>query len=672
MRHLRFSVAVNVLLVLSFFALCRLVLSPYLPKPPPNRLRDAFGEFLSRAKYQPVNWRLLGNAAIAEARQTGHPILLVIGTPWSQVARSIDETTFSDPEIALLINRQFVPVRVDGSEQPEWLGAFLPISRQNYGLSEGFQIWALTPDGTILDFLGRWRGLSAPDRDAVFQLLSRIPAIYEEKVLRDIVPVLDETQRADLKQIAEAELPNRTTARTYIAEADRLVVASKIARAYPQLLALMTSSGEVAKSSLRIQQLVESPLYDALDGGFFRASRGDEIEFDKLAVTNADLAELLAIQSNLDPQPVLRALATDQIASTLRTFRGQEGFAACQIGTQDERSRSPRYSFDRRRVSSSLKGSTADWCTSHLLSDVERSSSLSLRLASWETVADPKFRETRWALRAASPLTPMAGGGLLDHTANSAAALMRATMLTGDRGRMKEIGRIIDSLESFRRGDRVVHRHFPVTTPPYLGDYLAYADAMLADFQANGRYLSFENGTKVLLRAIEDFRFQAPGLYRLGLPTTGVNKFEVTVPELVDSHRASCSAQMLRLLNHYGRILSPSPVGERLRSLAAEVYSAGSALTLSNEPEVAGMWRARVAFEDPGCFFVVGPNSQALAMALVRRQPNRLVAQVVGDVRPDLVNRPPGIYIVGEMEPMGPFSVDKAAAALSVQLGTSP
>ncbi|HTC83469.1 MAG TPA: DUF255 domain-containing protein, partial [Rhizomicrobium sp.] len=82
-------------------------------------LNDASSLFLLSHKDNPVQWRVWGPEALAEAKASDKPILLslgYIGCHWCQV---MSREAFSDPGIAAVINDNFIPILADRDERPD-------------------------------------------------------------------------------------------------------------------------------------------------------------------------------------------------------------------------------------------------------------------------------------------------------------------------------------------------------------------------------------------------------------------------------------------------------------------------------------------------------------------------------------------------------------------------
>jgi hypothetical protein len=94
-----------------------------------------------------VQWHPWGDEAFARARAEDKPILLDIGAVWCHWCHVMDRESYEDPEMARVINENYVAVKVDRDERPDvdarYQAAVSAISGQG-----GWPLTAfLTPDG---------------------------------------------------------------------------------------------------------------------------------------------------------------------------------------------------------------------------------------------------------------------------------------------------------------------------------------------------------------------------------------------------------------------------------------------------------------------------------------------------------------------------------------------
>src|SRR5205807_7035246 len=86
-----------------------------------NLLATEPSAYLKSAAHQPVHWHPWGEAALARARGEDKPILLDIGAVWCHWCHVMDGESYEDPEVAALLNRDFVSAATSGSsyDSPE-------------------------------------------------------------------------------------------------------------------------------------------------------------------------------------------------------------------------------------------------------------------------------------------------------------------------------------------------------------------------------------------------------------------------------------------------------------------------------------------------------------------------------------------------------------------------
>ncbi len=84
-----------------------------------NRLAGAKSPYLRSAAGQPVAWQQWTPEAFRLAQTLDRPIWLDIGAIWCHWCHVMDRESYEKPDIAALINRHFVPVKVDRDERPD-------------------------------------------------------------------------------------------------------------------------------------------------------------------------------------------------------------------------------------------------------------------------------------------------------------------------------------------------------------------------------------------------------------------------------------------------------------------------------------------------------------------------------------------------------------------------
>jgi uncharacterized protein YyaL (SSP411 family) len=84
-----------------------------------NRLGAESSPYLRQHADNPVDWYPWGDEAAAAARELDRPIFLSVGYSACHWCHVMAHESFEDPEVAALMNRLFVNVKVDREERPD-------------------------------------------------------------------------------------------------------------------------------------------------------------------------------------------------------------------------------------------------------------------------------------------------------------------------------------------------------------------------------------------------------------------------------------------------------------------------------------------------------------------------------------------------------------------------
>ena len=66
-----------------------------------------------------INWLEYGPEVFEKAKIENKPVLLAISAVWCHWCHVQDKTTYSDPGVIRIINRDYVPIRVDNDRRPD-------------------------------------------------------------------------------------------------------------------------------------------------------------------------------------------------------------------------------------------------------------------------------------------------------------------------------------------------------------------------------------------------------------------------------------------------------------------------------------------------------------------------------------------------------------------------
>ena len=84
-----------------------------------NALSGEKSPYLRQHAHNPVNWLPWGEAAFEKARIENKPIFLSIGYSTCHWCHVMAHESFEDEAVAEVLNREFVPIKVDCEERPD-------------------------------------------------------------------------------------------------------------------------------------------------------------------------------------------------------------------------------------------------------------------------------------------------------------------------------------------------------------------------------------------------------------------------------------------------------------------------------------------------------------------------------------------------------------------------
>ena len=112
-----------------------------------NRLARETSPYLLQHAHNPVDWYPWGEEAFARARAEDKPLLLSVGYSACHWCHVMERESFENPEIAAIMNRHFVSVKVDREERPDVDQIYMQAVQSLTGHGGWPMTVFLTPDG---------------------------------------------------------------------------------------------------------------------------------------------------------------------------------------------------------------------------------------------------------------------------------------------------------------------------------------------------------------------------------------------------------------------------------------------------------------------------------------------------------------------------------------------
>ncbi|HUF84911.1 MAG TPA: thioredoxin domain-containing protein [Acidimicrobiia bacterium] len=112
-----------------------------------NRLAAETSPYLRQHADNPVDWYPWGEEAFARAKEEDKPILLSVGYSSCHWCHVMAHESFEDPDVAEIMNRLFVNVKVDREERPDVDGIYMQAVQAMTGRGGWPMTVFLAPDG---------------------------------------------------------------------------------------------------------------------------------------------------------------------------------------------------------------------------------------------------------------------------------------------------------------------------------------------------------------------------------------------------------------------------------------------------------------------------------------------------------------------------------------------
>jgi uncharacterized protein len=322
-----------------------------------------------------IAWQSWGHAAFAEAARLDLPIFLLISSSWCQWCHIMDETTLSDPTIIAILNRDYIPMRVDSDLRPD--------INQRYNQNGWPSVVLLSSEGEIL-----WGGVYVPPQQMLYYLghVRRYYSEHRSEISDQVRDLQDRRFTQKLPQlptpaalralqhaerIALVELPVAAGAvlrDLYDEEYGGFTIHPHLKFPHPEPLELLLMLGQdyaqpdgLAMVSHSLEQMVDGGLWDKEEGGFFRYSAASDWSMphtEKMLDENAALLRLILLTAQAARDSRWHVLAQRLIAYINATLWQHEvgAFGGSQSADEEYYEPGPysRASRSRPRVDTAI------------------------------------------------------------------------------------------------------------------------------------------------------------------------------------------------------------------------------------------------------------------------------------------------------------------------------
>jgi len=485
-----------------------------------NRLANETSPYLLQHAANPVDWYPWGEEALARARAEDKPILLSIGYSACHWCHVMAHESFEDPEVAAVMNRHFVNVKVDREERPD-IDQIYQTAHQLFNQRPGG--WPLTallaPDQTPF-FVGTYFPKAPRYRLPGFpQLLEQLAAIWRDR--RGEITAQNEAVQDAFARLREDAPGDAALDAAAIAAAVRSLLTSLDPQyggfgaapkfPHPSDLALLLrqyaqAGDEAARDAvlLTLRRMAEGGIYDQLGGGFCRYSVDERWEiphFEKMLYDNGPLLALYADAWTITREPLFARVAHETAAWTLREMQAPEGGYYSSLDADSEGHEGRFYVWQPSEVEALLTPEEAR-----------------VAMPWFGLDRAPNFEGEAWHLRIARPLAELSDSVGVETSACEAWLASARGKLFAARERRVHPGRddkILTSWNALMIGG-MAHAGRAFSEAPWIESARRAADFVRSVLWQDGRLLAtYKDGRAHLNAYLDDHAFMIAALLEL-------------------------------------------------------------------------------------------------------------------------------------------------------------
>lgn len=303
-----------------------------------NKLHKETSPYLLQHKDNPIFWKSWNNVSLEQAQKENKLIVISVGYSACHWCHVMEHESFEDSEVAELMNKHFVSIKVDREERPDidaiYMKAVQLMTKQGgwplniVALPDGRPIWG----GTYFrkeQWLSVLEQLAEMYRDEpqkmvayannLEEALTNLNQITEQPVQTDKLEILDNflekwSKSFDLEMGGYARAPKFMMPSNY-----RFLMRYAYQNRHEPLLDYV---------NITLKKMAYGGIFDVIDGGFSRYSvdmKWHIPHFEKMLYDNGQLVSLYSDAYKLTKNPLYKEIAEKTLSFVEREWLTNEG-----------------------------------------------------------------------------------------------------------------------------------------------------------------------------------------------------------------------------------------------------------------------------------------------------------------------------------------------------------
>ena len=299
-----------------------------------NALMKEHSPYLQQHAHNPVHWYPWGEEAFTKAKKENKLIFLSIGYSTCHWCHVMEEESFTDEEMAKLLNEDFISIKVDREEYPQIDKKYQSLYMAVHGERGGWPLSVFMSPKKEVFFMGTYIPKDVGyGSKGLFNLLPSFVALQKNKTSFSLSIRKHKKKEKDtsfkntksldiMAKVVDAIALQFDSINGGFAKRPKFPEASKLAL----LLDIYKLNGNkkafnMAKHTLK--KMAEGGIYDQIGGGFFRYTTDYEWQiphFEKMLYTNAELIAVYVKLYGMTGEALYKKTVTESIAQMEKNY----------------------------------------------------------------------------------------------------------------------------------------------------------------------------------------------------------------------------------------------------------------------------------------------------------------------------------------------------------------
>ena len=333
-----------------------------------NALIKEHSPYLQQHAHNPVNWYPWGKEAFEKAKKEHKLIFLSIGYSTCHWCHEMEAESFTNEEVAKLLNAHFVSIKVDREQYPQIDKKYQKIYRDVYGKRGGWPLSIFMTADKEVFFMGTY--IPKEEGYGSKGLLNLLPSFVKlAKENSAFQKAIEQYKKTAIQHALQTKPSSNIMQRVLkkiekqfdrthggFAKRPKFPEASKLAL----LLDISRLAGNqraffMAEQTLK--KMAQGGLYDQIGGGFFRYTTDEAWQiphFEKMLYTNAELITVYVTLYEMTGEKLYKKVIEESIAQMEKNYM-QEGVYLSASDADSDGEEGGYFIYDYTKLKRALK-----------------------------------------------------------------------------------------------------------------------------------------------------------------------------------------------------------------------------------------------------------------------------------------------------------------------------